>query len=194
MPRKSKHAIISDEVPEITCHEVASMWRQASKHGPYPSIERCAAIAKQLTSLRGHGSADHLISARNRRAIEAVGVLRKCIEDWLSPIEKGFKLPPGPILSTESYNALHNLRDALEQAYPHLNPQSARVSPSAPIWEAASIACWVIARDALHEIDRKVGEDKESVAVRFAAIATHQLGFPRATVAAIAKRLKLCSI
>jgi hypothetical protein len=189
MPRKSSSIIFSEEAP-VTCEEVADMWRQASKRGPYPSTERCAAIAKRLTSLRGVGSADHLISLQNRRAIEAVGILEKAIKGWLGPLEVGYTMSPGPHLSTEGYNALHDLRNALGHAKPHLNPQSARVSPSSPIWELAALTCWEIACGALREIDRKVGTDKDAVAVRFAQFATRRIGFPSAKAAAIAKRLK----
>ena len=120
------------------------------------------------------------------------------------------------LLSVEDYNILAAARLTIVEALSVIDPFNFSVTPEQEMWfaaqdggrerlvklkhriarrtgqqpwEATAIVCWMLARDALTEINRQVGTSLDAVATKFAALATQRLGFPAVTPRAISERL-----
>lgn len=195
MPRELIRAFVDDEISPISGDEISKMWIEVG--GPAPSEEECAQAAEQLTHHRGHGSAQHVISRRNRRAMEGAQMLLKVIENWLEPFHTHRRrLSPEPVLSIAGYNKLAKLRDAIKEALPVLNPLKGAeevfpaMSATRPVWESAAAIMYLMATKHLKKRNRTAGHTANSVAVKFAVRATQRIGFPGISAAALSQRLR----
>lgn len=193
MPRSRKRIGLVGNVEPITGAEVNAFWREATKTGPFPSIEDCNRYAELLTQHIGHGARETLRARSNQRAVDAANLLLRRIAEILGPHERARdtleRVDPVALLlyTTPEIETLLSLRDALSEALTVFRPTA---GTSAPIWESCATLCWAAARHQLQAIGRKAGETADSVAVRFAEAATRRMGFPDVKRAAIAARLK----
>jgi len=198
MARPPKKLVVDEGKPPITPAEVAEMWRQSTSCGPYPSPRACELMAELLTFHREHGARNHIGPRKAAQLLQQLRGTRQALANYLLPVEetRSSLAPPTDAwpwlcfrLSTADYDKLVSICTVLDEGLPVLERLSALGGTSrAPIWDMAAQIAWEIAREALQTLGRPAGTTSDSVAVKFAAIATRRMGFPGATPSAVSKR------
>jgi hypothetical protein len=168
MPRQAKKP--SSRVPDqkVTEAEVDTMFRAATKRGPWPSPEFCKHLAEGMNNNLGHEIEPRDAQEQKAEARKASDTLRTYIR---SVIENT------PLVDTTKtrYRDLFDLLLCLQKNEGYFWPRNS------PDWELMALLIAEQVGDVFSEMGRPVGRSRTSALVKFVRLALTRLGYAGVT-------------
>jgi hypothetical protein len=160
MPYQRKRSKTAPD--EVTAADVAQLWASATKEGPYPDNETNEQMARMMNHYRANPS--FRVDPDQLNAVDVL--LKMCAESYYE--ENGF---------TGRNRDFDALEDALKRVRPFLLAVY-EGQKNAKKWDkAAAFLIWNVACGVLKNLGREAGDTRDSVAVRFTALALARLGW-----------------
>jgi hypothetical protein len=175
MPYKSKRATISTEtIQVISAGDVAGLWRQATKVGPYPADDSNNKLAEVMNANRANGA----VEQPRPELLKAVDLLLELCQASWEPAGGDDAAIVRDIAYGLLEKSLLNIRPIIASRHQGLvNAKKWYYVPTTVFW---SCACGV-----LKDLGRDGGASRDSVAVKFAVLAAKRMGWMQATTSGL---------